>query len=375
MLGKSTAGWWHFGGSKNTAVEPRTKSQRRQGRRLSFERLEDRALLTAAALDTSFGTSGVVLTSIPSSSDDEILASVMQPNGQVVTVGEATDSTSGLLDIALARYNSDGSLDTTFGTGETAGTSNANGTTLLNVSGGDDVANSVALQSNGDIVVGGYAVVSGIQEFLVARFTSTGVLDSTFGNGNGYVETQIGGTAEISGIAIQPNGDIVVAGYGTGPSNEEFAVARYNTDGSLDTTFGTTGIVLTQVGTGANHATSMALQSNGDIVAGGWTDDSTSSSSSPELALVRYTTSGTLDTTFASTGIVTADLTGNDVIDAIALQSNGEIVFGGASEVSGGQHFVVGRYNTNGTLDTSFNGIGYEYTVMGADKCGQWNHR
>ena len=122
-----------------------------------------------------------------------------------MAVGVTQATSSSPFSIALVRYNPNGTLDTTFGgggTGEVTGSFSAS-----------DYAQAAALQSNGSIVIGGYATVSGVRELLLARYTSAGVLDTTFGNGLGYVTTPVLNGAEIAGVAIQPNGKIVVDGY------------------------------------------------------------------------------------------------------------------------------------------------------------------
>src|SRR6185437_11879272 len=144
------------------------------------------------------------------------------------------------------------------GTGEVIGSFSAS-----------DYAQTGALQSNGSIVVGGYATVSGVRELLLARYTSAGVLDTSFGNGLGYVTTPVLNGAEVTGMAVQSDGKIVVDGIATG-STDQIVVARYNTNGTLDTSFGSnnSGLVTTAISGTYSDAFALALQSNGNIVVG-----------------------------------------------------------------------------------------------------------
>ena len=225
-------------------------------------------------------------------------------------------------------------------------------TAAIGPTGTEDVAYAVAIQPDGKVVVAGR---SG-GDFAVVRFNADGSLDTTFGS-NGHVTTSVSsGTAsppwasEARGVVIQPDGKIVVAGS-SGGSSTDFGVVRYNADGSLDTTFSGDGIVITRVGLSGGPAYAVALQSDGKIVVGGgyW-----------DFELVRYNTDGSLDTTFDGDGQVVTDFGSiNDVVYALALQSDGKIVAAGASEAGDSEHdFALARYNSNGSLDASFGGNG-----------------
>ncbi len=310
-------------------------------------------LATQGTLDTTFNPTGTppgtVATPIPSSSQSILNSMAIQSNGQIVAGGTATIGGNELF--ALARYNTNGSLDTNFGT---------NGIVTMQPSGATgSVIYSMAIQSNGQIVAAGGAVIGGNQLFALARYNSNGTLDTSFGT-NGVVTTAIPGSpaSVIYSIAIQSNGQIVAAGGAVIGGNGEFALARYNTNGTLDTNFGTNGIVAMQI-SGSNYSQiySMAIQSNGQIIAGGYAIIG----SNGEFALARYNTNGSLDTNFGTNGIVAMQISGSNYsqIFSIAIQSNGQIVAGGAAIIGGNGEFVLARYNTNGTLDTSFgnNGI------------------
>ena len=186
--------------------------------------------------------------------------------------------------IALARYNSDGTLDTSsFGAGT--------GIVTTSIGSGEAAATGVVLQTDGKIVVGGYAFLGGLFQFALARYNPDGTLDtSSFGAGTGIVVTPITSDNNAGlGVALQFNGKIVVAGYAVIGSNTQFALSRYNTDGTLDNTFNPSGaqpgIVMTQFDSSSNSlAFAVTLQTDGKIVAAG----STNIGGITQFALARY---------------------------------------------------------------------------------------
>jgi uncharacterized delta-60 repeat protein len=216
------------------------------------------------SLDASFGTGGLVITDIA----PEIIDLALQPDGKIVAGGRGSGN------FALARYNPDGSLDTSFGTGGKVATD----------WGGDDAIFSVALQPDGKIVAAGDSL-SSTADFVLARYSLDGSLDSSFGTG-GKVITDFGGVGgRANAVVLQPDGKIVAAGISVHAANPAtFALARYNVDGSLDSSFGIGGKVTTSFG-GAfgDVANALVLQPDGKIVAAG-TDEATSW----DFALARY---------------------------------------------------------------------------------------
>ena len=212
-------------------------------------------------LDTSFGTGGIVTTDI-GSRDGLVESVVLQSDGKIVAAGYSHNGAN--YDFAVVRYNTDGSLDTTFGSG---------GKVSTDVGEDTETVASVALQSDGKIVAAGYSYNDSKNVFAVVRYNTDGSSDRTFGTG-GIVVTPIGsGDSVPESVVVQSDGKIVVAGYSNNGSNEDFAIVRYNTDGSLDSTFGTEGtegIVVAAIGSGDDYATSMVLQSDGKIVVAGY---------------------------------------------------------------------------------------------------------
>jgi len=199
-------------------------------------------------LDPSFGRGGKVLTDFNEGS------SAIQPNGAILAAG-ATAGTSSAF--ALARYKADGSLDSSFGNGGKVQTSFGIGV--------DAFASAIALQPNGKAaIVVGRASAGNDADFALARYNSDGTLDSRFAS-NGMVLTDFGGFDGAVAVALQASGGILVAGN----SDEDVALARYNADGSLDSSFGTDGKVLTDFGGFGGRAYAMLLQADGKIIVAG----------------------------------------------------------------------------------------------------------
>jgi uncharacterized delta-60 repeat protein len=251
-----------------------------------------------------------------------------------------------------------GVLDPTFGSGGTVTTS----------FGGDKSfpadAEALVIQPDGKSVAGGFNESSSGGIFDLARYNADGSLDSTFGN-KGEVQTKFtGSSASANALALQADGKILLAGN----DNSTFEIDRYNADGSLDTTFGNKGMVSTPFAQGAAEVRSLALETVGGvtkIVAAG--DVVTSSSSA--FALARYNLSGSLDTSFGSSGLVVTNIGGRDANQmglAGAVQGDAKIVLAGEKVQSSGQlEFSLARYNTDGSLDTTFGSGGLVFTSIG----------
>ena len=286
---------------------------------------------TNGALDSTFGTGGKVTTDFGGTAD-YAWAVAIQSDGKIVAVG----MTGNPFDFALARYNTDGSLDTTFG---------ADGKVITDFGGSYDWATGVAIQSDGKIVVVGVSIDQA--NFALARYNTDGSLDTTFGAaGNGKVSTNFSGKSDQSlAVAIQSDGKIVVAGNSgryPPPPFYDFAVARYNTDGTLDSGFGSSGKVTTNFSGSYDTCLAVAIQSDGKIVAVGDSDGN-------DFALARYDTNGALDSTFGTGGKVTTDFSGGqDQAYAVAIQSDGKIVAVGTSK-GDSDDFMLARYETDGT--------------------------
>lgn len=309
------------------------------------------SLPAPGSLDRSFNITGKVTTAI-GASDDKVSAVAIQSDDKIVVAGFTFNGADD--DFAVVRYNTDGSLDTTF---------NITGKVTTAIGTGDDQAMAVAIQSDDKIVVAGHTFNGADYDFAVVRYNTNGSLDTTF-NTTGKVTTAIGASDDkVSAVAIQSDGKIVAAGWiFNGGADFDFAVVRYNPDGSLDTTFDTDGKVTTAIGTGDDQAAAVAIQSDGKIVVAGHAFNG----ANYDFAVVRYNPDGSLDTTFNTNGKVsTAIEASNEAAYAVAIQSNGKIVAAGFSSNGPDDDFAVVRYNTNGGLDTTFNGTGKVTTAIG----------
>lgn len=309
--------------------------------------------LTNGTFDPSFDGDGIRLQDVTDVAAT-LGGAALQADGRIVVAGYLDTSSTRLW--AIARLEPDGSLDPSFGSaGKVAYFGNGS-------------ANAVTIQPDGRIVVVGTYVISGnVSHFAILRLTADGALDPEFGFGD-LVDTAIGsGNADANSVTVQADGKIVVAGTATNGGTVDMALVRYNTDGSLDTSFSGDGIATTTVGTGDDFALDAAVQPDGKIVlcgaavlAGGF-----------DVALVRFLANGSIDNGFGSFGRVATDLGGAvDAATAMVLQPDGKMVVAGYTDAAG-YDFAVLRYNANGTLDTSFDGDGKVVTSIGlADDVG-----
>jgi uncharacterized delta-60 repeat protein len=271
-------------------------------------------------------------------------ACTLQSDGKILASGFAYYPSGDRF--LLQRYLTNGNLDASFGSA---------GTVTIKVGTGDGYgARGVAVQSDGKIVLAGEAAFKQGAEFALARYTSSGILDTTFGN-KGTVNTQLGTYDIVYAEVIQPaDGKIIAAGASEQAGSQwDFAMARYNVNGSLDTSFGSGGIVLTNLGGGNNTAIDgIALQPNGQILVAGGTGTGTG-----EFTVARYNANGTLDTSFGGTGVVIVPpLAGGNGENAnsVAVQSDGKIVAAGFMGMAGYADWVITRFNTDGSLDSTF---------------------
>lgn len=312
---------------------------------------------TDGSLDTTFDSDGTVVTDL--GGNDVGSAIALQPDGKILVTGES--NSQGNYDFYVVRYNTDGSLDTSF---------DSDGMVFTQVGTLHDRAYAIVVQDDGKIVIGGYGRVAN-NDFALVRYCSDGSLDngancggSGFGS-NGIVTTSIGGAQDqIYALAIQDDGKILAGGYSNnaGGSNYAFTVVRYNTDGSLDTSFDTDGIAQTSFTTGIDLLYGLAIQPDGKIVGAGYISTS-------DVALIRYDANGSLDTSFDTDGMVTTDVNGGvDEAYGIALQSDGKILVVGRTQIlSGDFDFFLMRYDTAGTLDTAFSADGLVIENVGPD--------
>jgi uncharacterized delta-60 repeat protein len=309
---------------------------------------------TPGTLDNTFGTGGKVITSLGTGSD-VIQAIALQPDGKIVGAGYTRVGSND--DIAVVRYNADGTLDNTFGTG---------GIVVTPV--GVDVydkAYAVAIQQDGKIVVGGASQLPNVNfDWVILRYESSGVLDNSFGTGGIVIKNFSSRPEYIYSILIQPDGKIVAAGNSDDDLDNglDFTLIRLNTDGSFDNTFGSSGIVITDFGTFGSTIRNIKILGDNSIIAVG----SVSINSNPDYAIAKYNSSGVLDNGFGFSGIVSTPIgTGDDFAYSLAVQSDGKLILAGYTKVGSVNNFSLARYNPNGTLDNTFDTDGKVITSIG----------
>lgn len=265
----------------------------------------------------------------------------------------------------LTVFSQAGTLDTSFGAG---------GKVVTSVNSGEDVARGVAIQSDGKIVVAGYTFSNVFgYDFMCLRYNSNGTLDTSFGNGGiATFDLQVGSDDRAFSIDIQLDGKLVLAGFSDDGSDRDGAVIRLNTDGSLDTSFATAGVAVTNIFEEDIYKVVKIHQVTGNIVVGGTSYEDTNESNG---ILARYTSNGSLDTSFSNDGKITSlePVIGSNaevielVIEDLAIKSNGRITaVGWVNNLAGSfptsDHYQC-RINADGTPDATFSDDGYDFDV------------
>jgi uncharacterized delta-60 repeat protein len=290
--------------------------------------LRPRALQCRRQSRFRFGSGGKVTTAFFAGGFDEAHAIALQQDGKIILAGRAQVSfDSFAYDFGLARYNTDGSLDQTFGSGGKVTTD------ILSASA--DEANAVVLQSDGKILAAGSARASSssvIPDFALVRYNDRGRLDSGFGSAGRVTTDFFGSFDQATAIALQSDGKIVLAGVANPDftlANSDFALARYSSDGNLDSTFGSGGKVTTNFLGAADEANALAVEPNGKLVAAGNTNGF---GGGRDFALAHYNADGSLDPGFGAAGKVVIDFFGSvDSGNALALQPDGKMVVAGVA--------------------------------------------
>ncbi|WP_424886714.1 hypothetical protein [Streptomyces sp. XH2] len=306
--------------------------------------------MTAGDLDTTFGTSGTTTVNFGRTSIANALA--IQSNDKLVLAGRVGDASTG--DWGIARLKKDGALDPSFG---------SSGLVTIPFTAQEDVARAVAIDSSGNIVVGGFVGSEPAGAIAFARLTSSGALDTTFnptGSVPGTVTYRIDPTLgnAVRALVIDSSGKIL--GAGIGGANP--GLIRLNSNGSLDTTFaGGAGKEAVAIGA-SGHLFALALLSSGKFLVAGF--DATGTTTQDDFLLAQFTSTGSLDTTFGTGsggGFTDTDFNSlNDLAFAIGLQSTGKIVIGGDTDstdafgLGGDVKAGWARYTTSGALDTTF---------------------
>jgi uncharacterized delta-60 repeat protein len=280
----------------------------------------------AGTLDSSFGVDGKVI----SVNFGGCHFMVLQQDNKIVCGATLTG-----IGFRLVRYFNNGTVDSSFGQQSIADF--ATPETVPELDG-------IKIQDDQKIVMGGYGNKNGTPTFIVTRCLSDGSLDESFGV-NGFADTTFGIGESAGAIAIQPDGKILISGWYY-PSS--YITVRYNTDGSLDESFGNGGTVFTDFGAFVSVGC-IAVQSDNKILVGGDSFDPSN------FLIVRYMPDGSLDNSFGNKGkVVTNFGPGDEVLTAVALQSDGKIAVAGITNYSNFDNMALARYESNGTLDTSF---------------------
>jgi uncharacterized delta-60 repeat protein len=305
-------------------------------------------MAAAGALDPSFGAGGK--TTIRFGGADDAWGMAEQPDGKAVLVGQTAADASSPGNCAVARLNPDGSPDSSFGAAGRAEVS----------FGGDDACFSAALQSDGKLVVAGKTTASGVDQWAVARLNSDGSLDPTFGTGGKSVLTFGATGGDAVSVLVQPDGRIVVIGSSsTTATQSDFTAVRLTSSGAIDTSFGTGGTAHVDFG-GDDHVEAAALQPDGRIILAG---DSTAGMGGHNFAVARLNSDGSMDPSFGMAGQVVLDFGGDDGANAVVVQPDGKILVAGSTTAGGGGgDFALARLSSNGSLDPSF-GAGGKATV------------
>jgi uncharacterized delta-60 repeat protein len=311
---------------------------------------EDFALARYTAngdLDPSFGRGGMVTTDFRG--QDAAQAVAVEPDGRIVAAGTTQGSGlgTGAGDFALARYDADGSLDPTFGTAGLVTTD----------AGGADAVDAIAVQPDGRIVAVGSTLGPSGGDLALARYEPDGSLDPSFGSG-GIVTTDVGGEDQALAVALMPDGRIVVAGSSFGEAGGDFALARYNPDGSLDPAFGSGGVVRTDLGGGDDEAFAVGVFGDGGVLAAGSTLNPGVFPGGGDLALARYGPDGRLDTAFGTGGTLTMDLGGSDRALAVFTRRDGGALVAAATLTLTGGRVALVRLTADGGLDPRLAGTG-----------------
>jgi uncharacterized delta-60 repeat protein len=297
--------------------------------------------LPDGTLDAGFGTGGKVTTDFGRYAEARAIG--IQGDGKIVVAGFVRRTACCGYDFGVARYAADGTPDAGFGTG---------GKLLTDFQGGNGYANDAALQGDGKIVVAG-------QQYLV-RYESDGTLDTSFGT-NGIVDVS-GDSWAITGVALH-GGKIIASGYTLPTGSTRFAIARFDADGSYDTTFGTDGVARAEFTGVSAVASGVATAPDGKIIAAGWAGSG--------FGVARFTASGNLDSSFGSDGTVITPPASNSATawaEDVALQADGKIVVAGCSTAT--WESTVARYTTDGSLDSAFGSSGIATTDFG-DSCAR----
>ena len=313
-------------------------------------------LESSGTVDTTFGTDGKVTTDIASGSKDRILALAQQSDGKILAVGYSENLNTNIRVLAAVRYIADGTLDTSF---------SDDGKLTLSIGVTPTEGWDIAIQADGKILIAGSSKTSTNLDFAVFRLNSNGTLDTTFDT-DGRLSIGLGtGDDEARSLIIQDSGKIVVGGFASTETDNDFALIRLNVNGTLDTSFGTSGKTLTNISsippvdnnpffdeTGTDDRATALLQTfDKKLILAGYYEDA----NQKRAAMIQYTADGALDTSFNSEGLATRSIESSNlfITDAAFINTTLPIAFG-YIESNAGQDILGLGFLTTGQVNQSF---------------------
>lgn len=291
-------------------------------------------------LDTSFGIGGMAFHKIGVTGFCKAL--VVQADHKPVLGGYALNPVTGTNEFALIRYTDEGDLDPLFGQG---------GIVFTSAIIGAGVANAMTLQGDGKIVLAGQALNDATfhWEIAIARYHPDGSLDMTWGDEGMLLSGFPQKSFTINTVTLDRDKNVLVAGYlGTAPSNNLYALARFDHNGFPDASFGDQGLVMDTYGAQDNEINSLVLQPNGYILISG----TSLSGNADRFAIARLDPTGQKDPFFGTNGVVIESIGQNDGIEAMVLQSDGKLLVTGETFTGTRFDLVVARYETGITTGT-----------------------
>jgi len=301
------------------------------------------------SFDKTFGTDGKVITDFGKGTD-QATAIAIQTDGKIVVAGFSWNGTNN--DFSLTRYNPNGTTDLTFG---------GNGKIITDFGSSMEFIYSLILKPDGKILVSGFSNVSGNPDFAIAQYNIDGTVDNNFGIG-GRSTVDFGSTKDYAySMLLQPDGKIIVAGSAKYAATSEFAMARFLANGIVDNEFGAGGKLTADVGPNADYASAVSLQADGKIVLSGFSFNGINN----DFAMARFTSNGTVDHTFNLTGKLLSPITSSeDVAYSIGIQPDGKILLAGFTNNNTKNEFVIARYITNDIPVNVVQTIEYEKPIV-----------
>jgi uncharacterized delta-60 repeat protein len=317
-------------------------------------------------IDSSFGINGIIITGFGNHTQSDASSIKILPNHKLL-VGGFASGPYGFTDFAVLRYNSNGDLDSTFG---------INGIILTDLQ-YNDRGGSIALQADGKILQSGSANTTAISKFAMTRYNLDGTLDTMFGTKGKVIAAIDSANDYCFSINLETDRKIVLSGISTSSLITYFALAKYNADGSLDTTFGVKGKILTNFDGGDDETRSCVVQNDGKILVAGFTGFFPNEN----FALARYLSTGSLDSSFGINGLMTTDFQNqNDIGNAIAIQSDEKIIIAGFSDsASLNFRFALARYNNDAILPVNFTSFtatkNNQSVILNWNTCNEINNK